>query len=252
MPSCNSTENLKRLIHSSKNKQTPATNHSLVDLLCNSYEVCVSLFLFLSSLLLINYSQNELNKRSYKLMKSKQLTKSHQPIIYEKLIKLKQDFFRLTNYILKSINFSTSSINFDVESSTNQNAYDLLSSLSTSSTPYSTLKILNTVLDSLNHLIYLPVLNQQSDPNSIITWFYFRYIFQTTHYIIVTCRNVPHVCYLPIHLFHFIKVLPTISTIFSGKESILTNWLNCTKRPTRTNPTWKWTKTWQLTVTSLW
>ena len=170
-------ENLKRIIYASKNKPTPATSSSITDMLCFSFEVCVSLFLFRSSLLLIHYSHNELNRKAYKLIKSKQASKIHQPAIHDKLIRLKQEFFKLISLMLNSINFSTTAMNFSKsyqDFNQTQVTCDSLSSLSSLSTPYSTLKILNNILDCLNYLIYLPVLAQQSDPNSITTWFYFR------------------------------------------------------------------------------
>jgi hypothetical protein len=137
----------------------------------------VSLFLFRSSLLLIHYSQNELNKKAYKLIKSKQANRSHQPAIHDKLVRLKTEFFQLVGIMLNSINFSTTAVNFSKSCQDfiqTRITCDSLNSLSTLSTPYSTLKILNNILDCLNHLVYLPVLAQQSDPNSITTWFYFR------------------------------------------------------------------------------
>lgn len=165
-----SNETLKRLIYASKNKPTPASSCSITDLLCYSFEVCASLFLFRASLLLINYTQNELNRKTYKLMKSKNINISHQPVICTNLIKLKQEFFWLIRLMLEAINFADT----PKAPQTSQDNSDAFSSLSTSSTPYSTLKILNTVLEYLNHLIYLPVSSQQLDPNSIKTWFYFR------------------------------------------------------------------------------
>jgi hypothetical protein len=103
-----------------------------------------------------------------------------------KLAKMKSNFFLVISTLLKSINFlsyttknsvkasSTISKNFNNKS----NSDNLISSnINTSTTTslfssYSTLKILNKILDCFNLMLYLPNLNQIFEPDSFATSFY--------------------------------------------------------------------------------
>ena len=172
-----STDNLKRLINEAAQSHvaslTPASANSLVDLLCFSFEVCASLFLFRSSLLLTIYTQNQINRKAYKLIKPKQTNIAQQRDIYSKLIRIKHEFFQLISLVLKSINFCS-------KSGSTGSSQEVPVTLSTSSSSYSALKMLNSVLDCLNRLAYLPVLGQHQEPDSTATWCYFS-VFDNMH-----------------------------------------------------------------------
>jgi hypothetical protein len=154
-------------------KTSPASIISIVDLLCLSFEASYSLFLFRVKFL---HSQYELNKNKKKLNKLLKPNIKHQQatrFIYDTLIKLKQEFFKLIMIFLKSINFSASSLSAPKATTASS---DAIINLSNSSTSYSTLKILNSIIDCFNHLIYLPCLNKKLEPDSILTVFYFSLI----------------------------------------------------------------------------
>jgi hypothetical protein len=164
-------------------KTSPASIISIVDLLCLSFEASYSLFLFRVKFLHSQYELNK-NKKLNKLLKPNIKHQQATRFIYYTLIKLKQEFFKLIMIFLKSINFSASSLSSAAAKVTtptstttsSSSSSDTIINLSNSSTSYSTLKILNSIIDCFNHLIYLPCLNKKLEPDSILTVFYFSLI----------------------------------------------------------------------------
>ena len=164
----------------------PINSLAIVDLLCLSFQICFDLFLLRTSYILLG---NKVSVNKSEL----------DPQLYKKLIDLKEEIFLLIFKLLQSINFSNCKstdivrVNDTVTSNTRNNnttnngskLNNLNATTASSSTcstsrisndsalsSYTTLKILITVIDCYNKIVYLPNLNQILEPNSLTTCFY--------------------------------------------------------------------------------
>jgi hypothetical protein len=182
---CNSksaeADNYSHKITSNLNR--PINSLAIVDLLCLSFHICFDLFLLRTSYILLGNQTANVNKSEL------------DPQLYKKLIELKEEIFSLIFKMLQSLNFSSSKNNDVVKandtvasnSKNNNNGTKLNSlnatNLSSSSccnrigndsalSSYTTLKVLITVLDCYNKIVYLPNLNQILEADSLNTCFY--------------------------------------------------------------------------------
>lgn len=157
-----------KLISSNLNK--PVSSLVVIDLLCLAFQICFDLFLFRVSYLLGDLE-------SLKSSASGADKKNEKINLHKKLLGLKQDFFMLISTLLQSINFTSTTQSFKSLINPNQTISSTASTkqamiTSSSFSSYSTLKILITVLDCYNRILYLPNLNQVLEPDSITTCFY--------------------------------------------------------------------------------
>ena len=158
---------------SQKSNKPINNNLALIDLLCLSFQLCFYLFLFRIAYFLSNNNNN---------------AKKHEidSRLYKKLKNLKEDFFTLILKFLQAIHFSEN----NSKNSASNNKSDKIcnkfllttgSKLDFSSlrndndsafSSYSGLKILITILDCYNRILYLPNLSQITHPDSFSTYFY--------------------------------------------------------------------------------
>lgn len=121
---------------------------SFIDVLCLSFEISFNLFIFRASYLLEREVSGENNNKPEK------------SALLTQLNRLKDRFFSQIYQLLDAIHFCTSPLK------------TIDPKLSSSHSSYSTLKILNSILDCFNQMLYLPTLIQVLKPYSLRTCFF--------------------------------------------------------------------------------
>jgi hypothetical protein len=155
----------------------PINSLAVIDFLCLAFQICYNLFLLRTSYILLANKQMSSNKSEL------------DATLFKKLIVIKEEMFLLIVKLLQSINFSTEnkpseSIKVN-QHNTNGSKLNNLNSTNASSSSsssrsgsdsallsYTTLKILITIIDCFNKIVYLPNLNQIFEPDSLTTLFY--------------------------------------------------------------------------------